>query len=65
MHNFDPAGKGCLYRRMNDRVKVVLGGLPYHDIDKQMSWDAVAIHGEDSIGFPQGGFESLLHLTTV
>lgn len=50
---------------MNDREKVVLGGLPYHDIDKQMSWDAVAIHGEDSIGFSQGGFESLLHLTTV
>ena len=50
---------------MNDREDVVRGGLPFLDIKEEMSWDAVAIHGEDSIGLPQGGFESLLCFTTV
>jgi hypothetical protein len=45
---------------MNDREDVMYGSLPLHDIDEKMSWDAVTIHGEDSISFPQGGFESLL-----
>jgi hypothetical protein len=50
---------------MNDREDIMHGGPPFHDIDEEMSWNAIAIHGEDSIGFPQCDFESLLCLTTV
>jgi hypothetical protein len=50
---------------MNGCEDVVRGNLTFLDIDEEMSRDAVAIHGEDSIGFPQGGFERLLCLTAV
>jgi hypothetical protein len=50
---------------MNDREDVVRRGLLSHDIDEKMPRNAGAVHGEDSIGIPQGGFDRLLCLATV
>jgi hypothetical protein len=50
---------------MNDREDVVRGGIPSYDIDEKMPWDAVAVHGKDSVGISQGGFDRLLCLATA
>jgi hypothetical protein len=65
LHNFDLAGKGRTYRRLNDCEDIMRGGLLSLDINEEMSWDAAAIHGEYSIGLPQGGFKSRLRFTAV
>ena len=51
--------------RLSDREHIPCGGLPFFDIDEEMSWDAVAIHGEDPIGLSQGSLECLLCFATV
>lgn len=65
LHNFDLAGEGNRCCRMNDREDVVRGGIPSRDIDEKMPWDAVAVHGKDSVGMPQGSFDRPLCLATV
>ena len=50
---------------MNDCEDIVRGGLSRLDIEEQMSWDAGAIHGKDSISLPQGSFKRLLCLLTL
>jgi hypothetical protein len=65
LHNFDLAGKGSTDRRLDDREDVLRGGLPFLDINEEMSRDAIAIHGEDPFGLPQSSLESLLRLPTV
>lgn len=65
LHNFDLAGEGNSCHRMNNREDVVRGGITSYDIDEKMPWDAVAVHGKDSVGISQGGFDRLLCLATV
>ncbi|MEY4706098.1 MAG: hypothetical protein RL042_2303 [Nitrospirota bacterium] len=53
-----------MYRSLSDREDVLRGGPPFLDIDEEMSWDAVAIYSEDSIGLLQGCFENRLRIMT-